>query len=106
MHPDKKQVLPVMPEAITNTDGADKQNCESKAAKRFIKNLKQAHPRQGFPVVGDGLMSNQPMIEIFIGEGAHVLFVVKPGDHTYMIKTSQLQYVLTHLTGFLLPSNF
>jgi len=86
MHPDKKQVLPVMPEAIANTDGADKQDCESNAAKRVIKNLKQAHPRQGFLVVGDGLMSHQPMIETFIGEGAHVLFVAKPGDHTYMFE--------------------
>jgi len=29
MHPDKKQVLPVMPEAIQNTDGSKKQVCES-----------------------------------------------------------------------------
>ena len=29
MHPDKKQVLPVMPEAIANTDGDDKQDGES-----------------------------------------------------------------------------
>ena len=53
MHPDKKQVLPVMPEAIANTDGSEKQDCESNAAKRFIKNLKKAHPRQGFLIVRD-----------------------------------------------------
>ncbi|WP_198262540.1 hypothetical protein [sulfur-oxidizing endosymbiont of Gigantopelta aegis] len=41
MHPDKKQVLPVMPEAIQNTDGTKKQDCESNAAKRFIANLKK-----------------------------------------------------------------
>ncbi|WP_198263232.1 hypothetical protein [sulfur-oxidizing endosymbiont of Gigantopelta aegis] len=42
MHPDKKQVLPVMPEAIQNTDGTKKQDCESNAAKRFIANLKKS----------------------------------------------------------------
>jgi len=86
MHPSKKQVLPVMPEFISNTDGSKKQDCESKAAKRFIKNLRQAHPRQGFLIVGDGLMSHQPMIETFINEGTHVLFVAKPGDHSYMME--------------------
>ena len=86
MHPDKKQVLPVMPEPIANTDGSEKQDCESKAAKRFIKNLRQAHPRQGFLIVGDGLMSHQPMIETFIDEGCHILFVAKPGDHAYMME--------------------
>ena len=86
MHPDKKQVLPVMPESIANTDGTDKQDCESNAAKRFIKNLRQAHPRQGFLVVGDGLMSHQPMIESFIDEGCHFLFVAKPGDNKFMFE--------------------
>jgi len=71
MHPDKKQVLPVMPEAIQNTDGTKKQDCESKAAKRFIEALKKAHPRQGFIIGGDGLMSHQPMMETVIEKGMH-----------------------------------
>lgn len=45
MHPDKKQVLPVMPEAIQNSDGSKKRDCESKAAKRFIQKLKMTYPR-------------------------------------------------------------
>ena len=86
MHPDKKQVLPVMPEAIKNTDGAKKQDCESKAAKRFIENLKKTHPRQGFLIAGDGLMSHQPMIETVLANGMHYLFVAKPGDHQYLFE--------------------
>ena len=84
MHPDKKQVLPVMPEAIKNTDGTKKQDCESKAAKRFIQNLRVAHPRQKFMICGDGLMSHQPMIEVVLENGMHYLFVAKPGDHKYL----------------------
>jgi len=53
MHPDKKQVLPVMPEATQNIDGTKKQDCESKAAKRFVEALKKAHPRQGFIIGND-----------------------------------------------------
>jgi len=71
----------VMPEAIKNTDGTKKQDCESKAAKRFIENLKKTYPRQGFVIAGDGLMSHQPMIETVIANGMQYLFVAKPGDH-------------------------
>jgi len=81
MHPDKKQVLPVMPEAIKNEDGTKKQDCEINAAKRFIANLRKAHPRQKFMICGDGLMSHQPMIEVTTADGMHYLFVAKPGDH-------------------------
>ncbi|MDQ7051113.1 MAG: hypothetical protein Q9M92_16945 [Enterobacterales bacterium] len=35
-----------MPEAIQNTDGSKKQDCETNAAKRFIDRLKATHPRQ------------------------------------------------------------
>jgi hypothetical protein len=86
MHPDKKQVLPVMPEAIGNEDGDGKQDCEINAAKRFVKRLKAAHPRQGFILGGDGLMSHQPMIEAVIEQGMHYLFVAKPGDHAYLFE--------------------
>lgn len=86
MHPDKKQVLPVMPEAIQNTDGTKKQDCESKAAKRFVEALKKAHPRQGFIIGGDGLMSHQPMIETVLENDMHYLFVAKPGDHQYLFE--------------------
>ena len=86
MHPDKKQVIPVMPEAIKNEDGTKKQDCELNAAKRFIANLRTAHPRQKFMICGDGLMSNQPMIEEVIAGEMHYLFVAKPGNHKYLVE--------------------
>jgi len=86
MHPDKKQVLPVMPEAIQNKDGNKKQDCESSAAKRFVAALKKTHPRQGFIIGGDGLMSHQPLMETVIENGMHCLFVAKPGDHKYLFE--------------------
>lgn len=86
MHPDKRQVIPVMPEPIANSDGSVKQDCEMNAAKRFIKKLKADHPRLGIVIVGDGLFSKGPMIRETILEGMHYLFVAKPGDHTFMMK--------------------
>lgn len=86
MHPDKRQVIPVMPEEITNRDGTKKQDCETNAAKRFIKKLRQIHPRQSFILAGDGLMSHQPMIEAALADNMHFLFVAKPGDHKFMFE--------------------
>ena len=86
MHPDKRQVIPVMPEEITNRDGAKKQDCETNAAKRFIKKLRQTHPRQSFILTGGGLMSHQPMIEAALADNMHFLFVAKPGEHKFMFE--------------------
>jgi hypothetical protein len=85
-HTDKRQVIPVMPEPIANSDGDKKQDCEINAAKRFIKKLKQDHPKLGFIIVGDGLFSKTPMINAVVSEGMHYLFVAKPKDHTYMME--------------------
>jgi len=86
VHPDKKQIIPVMPEPIANSDGQQKQDCEINAAKRFIKKLKSDHPRLGLIVTGDGLFSKGPMIQQVLGEGMHFLFVAKPDDHKYMME--------------------
>jgi hypothetical protein len=93
MQPNNKQVIPVMPEAIQNTmldskasDSKKKQDCESKAAKRFVEGLKKAHPRQSFIIGGDGLMSHQPLMETVIENSMHCLFVCKLGDHKYLFE--------------------
>ena len=86
MHPDKRQVIPVMPEPIANTDGTLKQDCEINAAKRFIKQLKADHPRLGIIVVGDGLFSKGPMIDQVLQAKMNFLFVAKPDDHRYMME--------------------
>jgi hypothetical protein len=84
MHPDMRQVIPLMPEAISNTDGKDKQDCEMNAAKRFIPKLRQDYPKLKFIIGGDALFSKQPIIENVLNAGMHCLFVAKPLDHVYM----------------------
>jgi hypothetical protein len=86
MHSDKKQVLPVMPEGIQNKDGSKKQDCESNPAKRFVQSMRKTHPRQGFIICGDGLMSHQPLMETVIENGMHCLFVAKLDDHKYLFE--------------------
>lgn len=46
VHPSYKQVFPLAPEAIKNTDGVDKQDCEINAGKRIIKKISVSHPKK------------------------------------------------------------
>ena len=41
VHPDFKEVIPLMPEMIIKQDGDTKNDCERNAAKRFLKQLKK-----------------------------------------------------------------
>lgn len=84
MHPKMRQVIPLMPEPIHNSDGNDKQDCEMNAAKRIIPKLRQEHPKLGFILGGDALFSKQPIIEEALKASMHYLFVAKPSDHIYM----------------------
>lgn len=81
MHPDIKQVMPLTPEAIRNTDGADKQDCETKAGKRLLKKIRKSHPKLRVIIVGDGLYSKQPFIEEVKAGGMSYILVAKPEDH-------------------------
>lgn len=85
MHPNMPQVIPLMPEAIRNSDGQLKQDCEMNAARRLIPKLRKEHPKLGFIIGGDALFSKQPIIEDVLNEGMHYFFVAKPDDHEYMM---------------------
>lgn len=85
MHPDKKQVIPLMPEEIRNTDGNKKQDCEINAGKRLIKAIKKDHPRLGLIITGDDLYSKQPFITDVLEQEMHYIFVAKPSDHKYLM---------------------
>lgn len=86
MHPDIKQVIPVMAEPIQNRDGTNKQDCETNAGKRLIPQLRQQFPRMGLIITGDDLFSRQPMIETVLENKFHYFFVAKPTSHRYMME--------------------
>src|SRR6266849_7900071 len=60
IHPDVREVMPLMPEAIVKQDGAEKNDGERHAAKRFIAKLRQDHPHLTFIITEDSLRSNAP----------------------------------------------
>ena len=89
IHPDRREVIPLMPEAIIKHDGSEKNDCERNAAKRFITKLRHDHPHLGFIITEDGLSSNAPHIETLHDYGCHYILGVKEGDHGYLFAQVQ-----------------
>ena len=81
VHPGKRQVIPLCPEEVRNTDGRDKQDCEINAGKRLIKSLRKDHPHLPLIIVADSLYSKQPFIEALAKEHMRYVLVVKEEDH-------------------------
>jgi hypothetical protein len=86
IHPECKQVIPLAPEPIKNTDGKDKQDCETNAGKRILKKIRKVHPKLGIIIVGDSLYSKQPFIKELKHEKMSFILVAKPKDHRIMMK--------------------
>lgn len=79
--PGHNRVLPLPPEFVAPQDGSEKQDCESRAARRWLK-AHGAHYAKLDPVyLGDDLYSRQPICEDVLAAGGHFLFVCKPVSH-------------------------
>jgi hypothetical protein len=74
IHPDKREVMPLMPESIVKPDGATKNDCERNAAKRFIAKFRQDYPDLKVIVTEDSLSSNAPHIEMLHAHDVHCVF--------------------------------
>lgn len=91
VRPGLKQVLPLMPEEVRNTDGTQKQDCEINAGKRFIKRLREDFPHLKITIGGDGLNSKQPLIEALRELRMNFILVAKPDDHTVLMTEFEAQ---------------
>jgi hypothetical protein len=84
IHPDFREVIPLMPEAIVKQDGTTKNDCERNAAKRLIAKLREDYPCLNLIVTEDGLSSNAPHIETLQDHRLHYILGVKEGDHAFL----------------------
>jgi Transposase DDE domain len=100
LHPDCREVIPLMPEPIIKQDGTEKNDCERNAAKRFISKLRQDHPHLQFIVTEDSLSSNAPHIETLHAHGCHYILGVKEGDHAYLFNQVQRAAHDGHVTAY------
>lgn len=86
VHPNKKEVFPLMIEPISNRDGKTKNDCERNAAKRFIEDFRREHPHLKAIFTEDSLFSNAPHIELLKEKNISFIIGAKEKDHKYLFE--------------------
>jgi hypothetical protein len=94
--PGHARVVPLEPEFIVPQDGQDKQDCESRAARRWLSAHGRRYAGLGAVFLGDDLYSRQPVCQEALDAGGHFLFVCKPDSHPTLQE---------YLTGIALPEH-
>lgn len=79
--PEQEQVIPLMPEFIRPQDGAQKQDSEIAAAKRWLTEHHSLFAPGHLTVLGDDLYSHQPMCQTCIDHQVNFIFVCLPTSH-------------------------
>jgi Transposase DDE domain len=92
--PGHQRVVPLEPEFIVPQDGHDKQDCESRAARRWLDQHAGRYARFDPVYLGDDLYARQPVCEAVRAANGHFLFVAKPSSHAT---------IEAYLTGVELP---
>lgn len=87
VHPDFKEVIPLVPEPIIKQDGTTKNDCERNAAKRFMAQLRQDYPDWPFIITEDGLSANAPHVQELKKHNLRYILGVKEGDHAFLFET-------------------
>ena len=84
VHPDKREVIPLVPEMIMKQDGQAKNDCERNAAQRFLNSFRKDHPKLKVIVIEDGLSSNAPHIKDLTKHNCRYILGAKPDDHKFL----------------------
>ena len=97
--PGHAMALPLMPAFIAPQDGAEKQDCERNAAKRWlathggrVKDLRPVY-------LGDDLFACQPIAEAIQAAGGDFLLTAKPSSHKALYDFMQGACVEEHTTA-------
>lgn len=80
--PGKSDVIALAPEFITPQDGAEKQDCEINAAKRWLAKTTSLFEGQSITLLGDDLYSRQPICEDILSNQMNFIFTCLPDSHT------------------------
>ena len=81
VHPDKADVLPLIPSFIEPQDGHEKQDCEREASKRWMLGIGAQYAQLGATLLGDDLYCCEPICKLAISQGFHFIFTCKPDSH-------------------------
>jgi hypothetical protein len=94
VHPKRSPVIPLCPEEVRNTDGREKQDCETNAGKRLLRKIRTAHPKLPLIIAADSLFSKQPFMEEILSLGMRYVLTAKPADHKKLMEWVNEQRIL------------
>ena len=79
--PDSSEVLVLEPEFIVPQDGAQKQDCERRAAHRWVERNGPRFEGRQVTVLADDLHCNQPFCQRLLDHDLHFILTCKPQSH-------------------------
>jgi hypothetical protein len=77
-----REVLALEPEFIVPQDGANKQDCERNAARRWVQRNADHFDDQRLTILADDLHCNQPFCELLLEHHLDFILTCKPDSHT------------------------
>ena len=88
--PGENRVIALEPEFVSPQDGYEKQDCELRAAERWLaRNAKRFAPGS-LTLLGDDLYCHQPFCEFVINCKCHFAFTCKPDSHVALYQEVEL----------------
>lgn len=100
VHPEKKEVVPLFPEMITNGDGQKKNDCERNAARRWLGKFRKDHPHLPVVITEDALSPNAPHLRDLKKHDCRFILGVKPADHKVLFNVVKRAHKRAHTTTF------
>ena len=95
--PDQKEVFPLVPEPIQNTDGSTKNDCERNASMRFFDDFRREHPHMKVIVLQDALAANAPHIKFLEGHKLPYILGAKPKGHKFLFQSMKDSPEVQHM---------
>jgi hypothetical protein len=88
--PDQQRVIALEPEFVRPQDGAEKQDCELRAAERWLRRNAGRFARGSVTLLGDDLYCHQPFCELVLAQHWHFAFTCKPDSHPALYQEVEL----------------
>jgi hypothetical protein len=99
--PGENRVIVLEPEFVRPQDGCEKQDCELRAAERWLGRNSSRFPAGSLTLLGDDLYCHQPFCESVLARHCHFVFTCKPDSHPALYQEVDL---LTKVGGVLAVS--
>ena len=79
--PGENRVIALEPAFVRPQDGSEKQDCELRAAARWLQRNASRFPAGSLTLLGDDLYCHQPFCELVLAQHCHFAFTCKPDSH-------------------------